>query len=68
MWTSTCARQRRQFAFIKGIIDWNHKRYGINVITPNNMGITTGVHSGIMPALARLRAAGQQGADGDADL
>ena len=43
---------------MKGIIDWNHKRYGINVITPKNLGVTTGVHSGIMPA---LRAFAPQG-------
>lgn len=37
--------------FVKGIIDWNHKRYGITAMTPKNLGVTTGVHSGIMPAL-----------------
>ena len=42
--------------FVKGIIDWNRKRYGINDLTPTNLGVTTGVHSGIMPALARLCA------------
>ena len=44
--------------FVKGIIDWNAKRYGINVITPKNLGVTTGVHSGIM---ATLRAYAPEG-------
>jgi cystathionine beta-lyase len=38
-------------AFTQGIIDWNKRRYGINVINHDNLGITTGVHSGIMAAL-----------------
>lgn len=40
-------------AFVKGILDWNHKHYGINVVNEGNLGITTGVHSGI---IATMRA------------
>jgi cystathionine beta-lyase len=46
--------------FVKGIIDWNHKRYGINVITPKNLGVSTGVHSGIMPALRAFAPPGSK--------
>jgi cystathionine beta-lyase len=44
--------------FVKGIIEWNRKHYGITNMTPANLGVTTGVHSGIMPA---LRAFAPQG-------
>jgi len=40
-------------AFVKGILDWNRKRYGIHVANEGNLGITTGVHSGI---IATMRA------------
>jgi cystathionine beta-lyase len=40
-------------AFVKGILDWNRRRYGINVANEGNLGITTGVHSGI---IATMRA------------
>ena len=46
--------------FVKGIIEWNHKRYGINNITPTNLGVTTGVHSGIMPALRAFAPPGSK--------
>ena len=46
--------------FVKGIIDWNHKRYGIANITPKNLGVTTGVHSGIMPALRAFAPPGSK--------
>jgi len=46
--------------FVKGIVDWNHKRYGINVVTPKNLGVTTGVHSGIMPALRAFAPPGSK--------
>jgi cystathionine beta-lyase len=45
-------------AFKQGLIDWNRKRYGITVMNHENMGITTGVHAGIM---ATLRAYAPQG-------
>ncbi len=45
-------------AFVQGLIDWNHKRYGITAINHENLGITTGVHAGIM---ATLRAYAPQG-------
>ena len=38
-------------AFKRGLIDWNHKRYGITAINEDNLGITTGVHAGIMATL-----------------
>ncbi|MBN9545268.1 MAG: aminotransferase class I/II-fold pyridoxal phosphate-dependent enzyme [Alphaproteobacteria bacterium] len=40
-------------AFVKGILDWNRKRYGVTVANEGNLGITTGVHSGI---IATMRA------------
>ena len=46
--------------FVKGIIDWNRKRYGITAITPTNLGVTTGVHSGIMPALRAFAPPGSK--------
>ena len=46
--------------FVKGIVDWNHKRYGINLVTPKNLGVTTGVHSGIMPALRAFAPPGSK--------
>jgi cystathionine beta-lyase len=38
-------------AFTQGLIEWNHKRYGITAINNDNLGITTGVHAGIMATL-----------------
>ncbi|MGZ3305182.1 MAG: MalY/PatB family protein [Asticcacaulis sp.] len=38
-------------AFKEGLINWNKKRYGITAMTMENMGITTGVHAGIMATL-----------------
>ena len=46
--------------FVKGIIDWNHKRYGIANISPKQLGVTTGVHSGIMPALRAFAPPGSK--------
>ena len=46
--------------FVKGIIDWNHKRYGITNMTPANLGVTTGVHSGIMPTLRAFAPPGSK--------
>ena len=40
-------------AWIKSIVDWNQKRYGITAMNEGNMGILTGVHAGI---LATMRA------------
>ena len=37
-------------SFLDGIIKWNKRRYGIDV-NPDLMGITTGVHPGIIAAL-----------------
>jgi len=36
--------------FVKGIVAWNKKRYGIDV-KPELVGITTGVHPGLVAAL-----------------
>ena len=38
-------------AFKQGLIDWNRKRYGINVVNHQNLGITTGVHAGLLACL-----------------
>ena len=46
--------------FVKGIIDWNRKHYGITNMTPANLGVTTGVHSGIMPALRAFAPPGSK--------
>lgn len=46
--------------FLKGIVDWNHRRYGITNMTPKNLGITTGVHSGIMPTLRAFAPPGSR--------
>ena len=45
-------------AFKQGLIDWNQRRYGINNINPNQLALTTGVHSGIICA---MRAFAPQG-------
>ena len=45
-------------AFTQGLIEWNRKRYGITAMNKDNLGITTGVHAGIM---ATLRAYAPQG-------
>ncbi len=47
-------------AFKKGLIDWNRKRYGINVIDPDLLGITTGVHAGIICALRAFTKPGDK--------
>jgi cystathionine beta-lyase len=41
-------------AFKKGIIAWNDQRYGIKNINPEQMGITTGVHAGIIASMRAL--------------
>ncbi len=38
-------------AFKQGLIDWNRKRYGITNINPSLMGISTGVHDGIIATM-----------------
>ncbi len=47
-------------AFKKGLIDWNKKRYGIDVIKPELLGITTGVHPGIVCALRAFTKPGDK--------
>ena len=47
-------------AFMQGIIDWNKRRYGINVINHDNLGITTGVHSGLVAALRAFSPPGSK--------
>ena len=47
-------------AFMQGIIDWNKRRYGINVINHNNLGIGTGVHSGLVAALRAFSPPGSK--------
>jgi cystathionine beta-lyase len=38
-------------AWLKSIVDWNAKRYGITNMNLGNMGITTGVHAGILATM-----------------
>lgn len=40
-------------AFVQGIVDWNRRHYGNTAVNAGNLGITTGVHSGI---IATMRA------------
>jgi cystathionine beta-lyase len=47
-------------AFMQGIIDWNKRRYGINVINHSNLGIGTGVHSGLVAALRAFSPPGSK--------
>ena len=47
-------------AFKKGIIDWNEQRYGIKNINPDQLGITTGVHAGIIAALRAFAPPGSK--------
>ena len=46
--------------FIKGVIDWNRRRYGINVIDPKQIGVTPGVIPGIIYALQALAPQGSK--------
>jgi len=38
-------------AWLQSIVDWNRKRYGITNMNLGNMGITTGVHAGILATM-----------------
>jgi cystathionine beta-lyase len=40
-------------AFLQGIIDWNKRHYGNTAVNRGNLGVSTGVHSGI---IATMRA------------
>jgi cystathionine beta-lyase len=46
--------------FVKGVIDWNKQRYGINVIDPAQIGVTPGVIPGIIYALQSLAPKGSK--------
>ena len=45
-------------ALIESIINWNRRRHGIHVMTPDNLAFTVGVHAGLMDALRALSPAG----------
>jgi len=47
-------------AWLKSIVDWNHKRYGITAMNEGNMGITTGVHAGILATMAAYSPPGSK--------
>lgn len=47
-------------AFVQGLIDWNKRRYGINGMTHDNIGIGTGVHAGLIAALKAFAPAGSK--------
>ena len=55
-------------AWLKSIVDWNQKRYGITAMNEGNMGVTTGVHAGILATMHAYTKPGGQGSHGDADL
>jgi cystathionine beta-lyase len=46
-------------SFAKGIIAWNKKRYGVDV-NPDLLGITTGVHPGLIAALRTFSPPGSK--------
>jgi cysteine-S-conjugate beta-lyase len=50
-WGYTDMESPGPMAFKQGIIDWNEKRYGIKVMNHENLGITTGVHAGLLACL-----------------
>ena len=45
--------------FVKGIVAWNKKRYGLDV-NPDMVGISTGVHPGIIAALRSFSPPGSK--------
>ena len=45
-------------ALIESIIDWNSRRHGIKVISPDNLAFTMGVHAGLMDALRAFSPVG----------
>jgi len=47
-------------AFRQSIIDWNHRRHGIAVMRPDNMGLSTGVHTSIAAALRAVAPPGSK--------
>ena len=47
-------------AFRQSIIDWNHRRHGITVMRPDNMGLSTGVHTSIAAALRAVAPPGSK--------
>jgi cystathionine beta-lyase len=47
-------------AWLKSIVDWNHKRYGITAMNEGNMGVTTGVHAGILATMRAYAPAGSK--------
>ena len=46
--------------FVKGIVDWNKRRYGIDNIDPKMIGITAGVIPGIVSALQAFAPKGSK--------
>jgi cystathionine beta-lyase len=47
-------------AFTQSIIDWNKRRHGINVMRPDNMAISTGVHTSLAAALRAVAPPGSK--------
>ena len=47
-------------AFTQSIIDWNRRRHGINVMRPDNMAISTGVHTCLAAALRAVAPPGSK--------
>ncbi|MGH6827845.1 MAG: MalY/PatB family protein, partial [Rhizomicrobium sp.] len=46
--------------FIKGVMDWNRRRYGIDVIGPKQIGVSPGVIPGIIYALQAFAPKGSK--------
>ena len=57
-WGYIDMRSAPAMAFIQSIIAWNKRRHGIQVITPDNLAFTVGVHAGLMDALRAFSPAG----------
>src|SRR6185312_16458166 len=47
-------------AFRQSIIDWNHRRHGITAMRPDNMGLSTGVHTSVAAALRAVAPPGSK--------
>ena len=59
-WGETDMELAGPMAFKQGIIDWNKRRYGIDVITHDNLAITTGVHPGLQAAIRAFTRPGDK--------
>src|SRR6185312_2854959 len=59
-WGETDMTTAGPMAFKRGIIAWNKKHYGIDVITLDNLEITTGVHPALQAAIRAFPKPGEK--------